>query len=103
MRISYIIIILSFFTASIVNAQQYPTSKGWEFDEHPLQKGWDQSKLDDLHKFIRDSTQMTSFMIVQHGKIVFDSGDLEESIEFQVYMFYQRREGDKFRTFLTRI
>jgi CubicO group peptidase (beta-lactamase class C family) len=79
MRISYIIIILPFFTASIVNAQQYPTSKGWEFAEHPLQKGWDQSKLDDLHKFIHDSTQMTSFMIVQDGKIVFDYGDLEEN------------------------
>jgi CubicO group peptidase (beta-lactamase class C family) len=64
---------------SVVNAQEYPSEKGWEFAEHPLQKGWDQAKLDKLHKFIRDSTAITSFMIVQRGKIVFDYGDLEEN------------------------
>ena len=67
------------FAVSGLGAQEYPTGKEWEFAEHPLQEGWDKSKLDYLHKFIRDSTQMTSFMVVQHGKIVFDYGDLEEN------------------------
>lgn len=70
---------LLLFAVSAVGAQEYPADKGWEFAEHPLQKGWDQTRLDYLHKFIRDSTQLTSFMVVQHGKIVFDYGDLEEN------------------------
>lgn len=73
------ILFLLLFAASVLGAQEYPADKGWEFAEHPLQKGWDQSRLDYLHKFIHDSTQMTSFMVVQHGKIVFDYGDLEEN------------------------
>jgi len=79
MKTSYIIICLILLTAGFAGAQGYPSDKGWEFAEHPLQKGWNQAKLDHLHKFIHDSTQMTSFMIVQHGEIVFDYGDLEEN------------------------
>jgi CubicO group peptidase (beta-lactamase class C family) len=69
-----------FFTnGSATDTQEYPTSKGWEMEEQPLQKGWSQTSLDHLHQFIRDSTQFTSFMIVRHGKIVFDFGDLQEN------------------------
>jgi CubicO group peptidase (beta-lactamase class C family) len=67
------------FAVGPLGAQEYPADKGWEFEEHPLQNGWDQTKLDYLNKFIHDSTQMTSFMVVRHGKIVFDYGDLEEN------------------------
>lgn len=80
MRVGKCGVLLSLlFAVSALNAQEYPSNNGWEFAEHPLQKGWDQAKLDYLHKFIHDSTAMTSFMIVQHGKIVFDYGDLEEN------------------------
>lgn len=72
-------LIISLLLLSSATHAQYPNAKGWEFAEHPLQKGWDQGKLDELHKFVRDSTQITSFMIVQHGNIVFDYGDLEEN------------------------
>jgi CubicO group peptidase (beta-lactamase class C family) len=70
---------ISLILLSGIASAQFPTAKSWEFAEHPLQKGCNQGQLDQLHKFIHDSTQMTSFMIVQHGKIVFDYGDLEEN------------------------
>lgn len=73
------LLMMLLFTTTVLKAQDFPTAKGWEFAEHPEQPGWDISKLDHLEKFIRDSTQITGFMIVRKGKIVYDYGDLTEN------------------------
>src|SRR5882757_8760574 len=78
MKLNYLKTALLLLFVTSLKAQEYP-DKDWTYDEHPLQSGWNQSKLDHLHQFIHDSTQITGFMIVRHGTIVFDYGDLEEN------------------------
>ena len=84
---------LLLFAGSALEAQEYPTDQGWEFAERPLQRGWDQSRLDYLHKFIHDSTQMTSFMVVRHGKLRFQH--FIQTLFAQPLTFHQR--DDEFR------
>jgi hypothetical protein len=64
--------------ASPAVAQNYP-SPDWERLQHPDQAGWNVKRLDTLREFIIDSTHVTGFMIVNHGKVVMEFGDVEEN------------------------
>jgi CubicO group peptidase (beta-lactamase class C family) len=59
-------------------AQDFPNQK-WEYTKNPEQFGWGISQLDNLRTFIIDSTQITGFIIVYKGKVVFEYGDTEEN------------------------
>ena len=41
-------------------------------------EGWDTDKLQGLRKFIMDSTQATGVVVIQHGKELFEYGNVEE-------------------------
>jgi CubicO group peptidase (beta-lactamase class C family) len=59
-------------------AQQYP-SPGWVTNSHPEQAGWDTAAFVHLNKFVIDSTQVTGMMIISHGQVVFQFGDVVEN------------------------
>jgi len=68
------------FKYCFTGAGKFPfPGKNWQFAEHPENNGIDTQKLSVLHKYLVDSTQMTGFMVVQHGKVVFTYGDIEEN------------------------
>ena len=61
-----------------VFGQEVP-GRAWKYQARPLQGGWDLVKLDRLKKYLIDSTFITGFMVVQHGEVVFEYGDVEEN------------------------
>jgi CubicO group peptidase (beta-lactamase class C family) len=57
--------------------QQYPDSI-WQDITDVTTYGWSATKLNDLKKFIVDSTHSTGMLVIQHGKALFQYGDIEE-------------------------
>lgn len=56
----------------------YP-SAGWESEKNIAAGGWDQNKLNDLKRFIIDSANTTGMVVVHHGKIVFEYGNIQDN------------------------
>ena len=55
----------------------YPDSS-WEKISKVSDYGWDSAKLNEVKKFILDSTHATGFLVIQSGKVLFEHGDLSE-------------------------
>ena len=65
------------FLSDKKNAFVFPDSN-WEFVKDPSAQGWDTAKLNKLKQFIIDSANTTGMMVVQHGKVIFTYGDIQE-------------------------
>jgi len=82
-RLLFIIPLLSLLISSqtkinINNSDfEYPDSTWKEITDLKV-AGWNATKLNDLRKFIIDSTHSTGILVVQHGKILFQYGDIQE-------------------------
>jgi CubicO group peptidase (beta-lactamase class C family) len=50
----------------------------WQVMTDAVAEGWDTDKLQGLRKFIMDSTQATGVVVIQHGKELFEYGNVEE-------------------------
>lgn len=59
------------------NDRPYPDSIWQEITDVTIY-GWSSSKLNDLKKFIIDSTHSTGMLVIQHGKVLFQYGDIQE-------------------------
>ena len=73
-------ILLAFlFFPLVVSCQtaSYPDS-GWPVMNDPSAQGWNVPKLNELRKFITDSSSTTGMMVIQNGKALFQYGNLEE-------------------------
>jgi CubicO group peptidase (beta-lactamase class C family) len=64
-------------TTPISSDQTYPDSV-WQEITDLATSGWSATKLNDLKKFIIDSTHTTGMLVIQHGKILFQYGDIQE-------------------------
>ncbi len=78
-------LLVSYSTFSF--AQTFPSGKkndfvfpgnSWEYVKDPSSQGWDAAKLTKLRQFIIDSANTTGMMVVQHGKVIFSYGDVQE-------------------------
>ena len=70
-------IILSLLVYLQTNGQEYP-QREWMYNKSLLPAGWDSTRLEALMKYITDSSYITGLMIVQHGRIAFEYGDIKE-------------------------
>lgn len=77
MKQSILLVILSFLSI-LLFSQNFPEEK-WEFIDDPKSLGWNMEKGQDLFEYIRDSSYITGFLIVQDGKVLFGYGDVEEN------------------------
>ncbi|MEP7371844.1 MAG: serine hydrolase [Chitinophagaceae bacterium] len=59
------------------NDQQYPDSS-WQEINDLTTAGWSATKLNDLKRFIIDSTHSTGMVVIYHGRIIFQYGDIQE-------------------------
>ncbi|MDU8885784.1 serine hydrolase [Yeosuana sp. MJ-SS3] len=59
-------------------AQEFPQDK-WNYHDNPEDDGWSISKSQEFTQYLIDSTNITGFIIVHKGKIVFDYGDISEN------------------------
>jgi CubicO group peptidase (beta-lactamase class C family) len=50
----------------------------WEYIKDPSSNGWNNNKLIQLKQFIIDSANTTGMMVIQHGKVIFSYGDVQE-------------------------
>ena len=57
--------------------QSYPGS-AWQNLSNPEKNGWNTTKLTELRKYITDSANTTGMLVIQHGKILFQYGNVEE-------------------------
>jgi CubicO group peptidase (beta-lactamase class C family) len=70
------------FRASRQDADAHRTAfpgRDWEFVQKPERLGWSVAKLEGLNRYLRDSTDITGYMIVHEGKAVFSYGDITEN------------------------
>jgi hypothetical protein len=72
-------LLVALFCGQAAYAQTFPADTGWAHQEQPLQKGWNAATLEQLHKFVVDSTQITGMMIIRDGKVVYHFGNLAEN------------------------
>jgi len=56
----------------------YPDSV-WQFTSDVSKGGWSKDSLNNLKRFIIDSTHATGMLVIQSGKILFDYGDTKET------------------------
>ena len=61
-----------------LRAQEYPDFS-WSSLRNPAEQGWNQTKLDQLHQYLIDSTAITGYMIIHKEKVVFTYGDVRET------------------------
>src|SRR5689334_14061311 len=60
------------------NNAVYP-DKEWQFTNDAAKDGWIRYSLNNLKRFIIDSTDATGMVVVQSGKILFDYGDIKDT------------------------
>lgn len=51
----------------------------WQYDIHPEKDGWNRAELDALRAYLVKDTQITGFMIVFRGQVIFEYGDVQEN------------------------
>ncbi|TJY37077.1 serine hydrolase domain-containing protein [Pontimicrobium aquaticum] len=79
MQRKYFITLFIFFTCKLVLlAQTFPGNE-WEYNQQAAAEGWNIEKSMDLHRFLTDSTKITSLLVVHKGKIIFQYGDVEQT------------------------
>jgi CubicO group peptidase (beta-lactamase class C family) len=61
-----------------ISTSIYPDS-AWQITSDASKEGWDIERLNNLKRFIIDSTQATGMVVIQSGKILFDYGDIKET------------------------
>lgn len=75
------------FHGTFSNAQSIPSGKkteftfpagSWEYIKDPSVFGWNNNELAKLRQYIIDSANTTGMMVIQHGKVIFSYGDLQE-------------------------
>src|SRR5436190_625914 len=82
-KLVFFVLLLPFLalsqTTKIVtgNDQLYPDS-AWEQITDLAAFGWSTPQLDELKKFIIDSSHTTGMFVIQHGKVLFQYGDIQE-------------------------
>ncbi len=59
------------------NDRPYPDSS-WQEIIDKTASGWSTTKLNDLKKFIIDSSHSTGMLVIQQGKVLFQYGDVQE-------------------------
>lgn len=62
---------------TVQNSVTYP-EQDWESVTNVNEYGWDEKKLEALRKFIIDSAQTTGIVVIQHGRVIFNNGNIEE-------------------------
>jgi len=87
MEIKKLLITVLIFYSTLTYAQTFPfeqrndfvfPDKNWEYVKDPSSQGWDTVKFAALKQFIIDSANTTGMMVVQHGKVIFNYGDIQE-------------------------
>src|SRR5689334_13671695 len=63
---------------SINSRKIYPDSV-WQFADDVTMEGWNKESLNNLKRFVTDSTSATGMVVIQSGKILFDYGDIKET------------------------
>jgi CubicO group peptidase (beta-lactamase class C family) len=53
--------------------------KDWQSIDNAEQLGWDKKKLNDLRNFIIDSANTTGMLVIYHGKILFQYGNIKDN------------------------
>ena len=74
-------LLMSAFIATIVlSCSNKPQFQGTPLDKHASLAGTDfsQQRLDSLTDYLESNLETTGMMILQHGKIVYEYGDIEE-------------------------
>jgi len=75
------------FHSTFSNAQSILSGKktdftfpagSWEYVKDPSVYGWNTDELAKLRHYIIDSANTTGMMVIQHGKVIFSYGDLQE-------------------------
>src|SRR5688572_10841884 len=51
----------------------------WEFINNAAKNGWSNDSINQLERFIIDSTNATGMVVIESGKILFDYGDIKET------------------------
>jgi CubicO group peptidase (beta-lactamase class C family) len=77
-----ILLLANFFsqaqnTSSEKNAYVFP-GNDWEYNKNPSLQGWDAKKFTALTNFLIDSSKTTGMLVIQHGKVIFEYGDIKE-------------------------
>ncbi|HVW15011.1 MAG TPA: serine hydrolase [Mucilaginibacter sp.] len=75
---SYLLLGLLLAAVHTTLAQNAP-GKEWRYFSDEQKSGWNLKRLDTLHAFLVDSTPVTGYMIIQHGGVVFQYGDVQEN------------------------
>lgn len=60
------------------NRYIYPDST-WKLSDDKTTEGWDMNRINNLKRFIIDSTDATGMVAIQSGKVLFDYGDTKET------------------------
>lgn len=82
-KLAFSFLLLPFFaltqTTKIVNGSDelYPDSD-WQHITDMAASGWNTAQLDELKKFIVDSSHTTGMFVIHHGKVLFEYGDIQE-------------------------
>ena len=77
LMISFFCCIVSSAVSQHVN-RTYPDGD-WQYIENVEQWGWDKSQLSDLRDFLRDSAKTTALLVIHHGKVLFEYGNIKEN------------------------
>lgn len=78
MKKPFIFLLLFLLTTSIHHAQVFP-GEDWAYNEDYESNGWNTEKMDEFNEYIIDSTNITGFLIIHKGQIVYEYGDTEEN------------------------
>ena len=78
MKKLYFLIFILIFICHHINSQKFP-DKHWDYSNNLQEKGWQIEKLQELQRFIVDSSYITGFIIVHKGKVIFEYGNIKEN------------------------
>lgn len=77
-----LVLLLAFASTCRVQAQSKPNTifpdSTWHKADKPEKFGWDTTKLHQLSQFLADSSNTTGMMVVQHGSVLFEYGNIQE-------------------------
>ncbi|RKE94801.1 CubicO group peptidase (beta-lactamase class C family) [Ichthyenterobacterium magnum] len=64
--------------SATIFSQTFPDTE-WAYNMNAYKEGWSDSKGKELYKYIVDSTNITSMLIVHKGKVVYQYGDVKQN------------------------
>lgn len=72
------LLVIILIIPTIAFCQLYPDSV-WQYTNDASGEGWNKDSLNNLKRYIIDSTHATGMVVIQSGKIIFDYGDIKET------------------------